>query len=390
MTRGRAFTLTSGYYAVLFFALGAHLPYWPVWMADWGLDDGDIGRMLGLAILARVIGATVFPALADRFAVRRIILAGSACLSACIILLHLDARTEVMLLVLTLAMALSSAPMIPIGEALGLRASERFGFAYAHTRAAGSVAFLAMVLGMGPIIDHFGSGAILVVLVGSLLAASVFGAFHPGGGAAPGTRDRSRWSDVRRLTGKQSFLLFAIAAAFGQAAHAIYYTYSALQWSDAGISKTAIGGLWAIGVAAEILLFFGPGRRWVAAMGPAQTFVLAAVAGVIRWAVMTVEPTGLGLWLLQAMHALTFGLTLLASMAFIAAAVPPRLAASAQGVSAGLFGGIMMAGLTLLSGEFTNPENPASLYWIGVAAAAVSGLAALGLRQRWDGGRLFA
>lgn len=388
MTRNRAFALTSGYYTILFFSLGAYLPFWPIWLSDWGLSDSEIGHMLGVAVLARVLGATLVPALADRLAWRRVVLAISAGLSACIILGHLSAQSEAVLLMLTLAMALISAPLVPIGEALGLRASERYGFAYAHARAIGSLAFLAMVLALGPVIDLFGPGSILAVLVLSLLGAAVMGGFHPGGGAAPGIPDQSRWPDLHRLVCNQSFLLFAAASAFGQGAHAVYYTFSALHWSAAGFSTAEIGALWATGVAAEILLFFGPGRRWVASIGPARAFQIAALAGLVRWGAMTMAPDGWILWVLQAMHALTFGLTLLAAMAFVSAAIPPRLAASAQGLSAGLAGGLTMTGLTLTAGTFAGTLDPAGLYWIGVVAVIASAIASLLLGFKWTGRRL--
>ena len=57
--------LTSAWYGALFFAFGAHLPYWPVWLADWGLTQAEIGSYLGLGLVLRVIGATALPALAD-------------------------------------------------------------------------------------------------------------------------------------------------------------------------------------------------------------------------------------------------------------------------------------------------------------------------------------
>ena len=36
-------THTSAYYGFLFLALGAHLPFWPLWLSDWGLSAAEIG-----------------------------------------------------------------------------------------------------------------------------------------------------------------------------------------------------------------------------------------------------------------------------------------------------------------------------------------------------------
>ena len=384
----RAGVLTSGYYAMLFFGMGAHLPYWPLWLADWGVSEGMIGWILGAGIVMRVIGGTVMPALADRFAIRRRMLAAMAALSGVLMLAHLGAGSLTSLALLSIAVALVSAPLLGLGEAMGLRAAQSHGFAYSHARAIGSISFLVMVLGLGYWIEQSGPGVILYVVATCFFALIWLGWVHPGGGAAPSVLDRSRSREALDLLRSAPFLAFAAASAFGQASHAVYYTYSALAWREAGFSPTLIGALWAVGVLAEIALMFGPGRAWMARLNPAHALMGAAAAGVLRWGLMTLEPQGAMLWLLQGLHAATFGLGHLAAMAFLAAAVPNRLVATAQGLSAGLMGGLTMAGFTLLSGGFAATLSNGEIYWIATAASAIAGVAALLLLMLWKGKRL--
>ena len=80
--------LTSAWYGALFFAFGAHLPYWPIWLAEWGLSQAEIGTYLGLALGLRVVGSTLLPALADRFAARRAVIALSALAAAAVFAAH--------------------------------------------------------------------------------------------------------------------------------------------------------------------------------------------------------------------------------------------------------------------------------------------------------------
>ena len=89
MSRGRAAALTAAYYAVIFAALGAYLPYWPVWMEAWGLDRADIGFFLGAATVTKIMGSTLIPALADRLAIRRLIISAMAGATAIVFLVHL-------------------------------------------------------------------------------------------------------------------------------------------------------------------------------------------------------------------------------------------------------------------------------------------------------------
>jgi hypothetical protein len=50
-----------------------------------------------------------------------------------------------------------------------------------------------------------------------------------------------------------------IACSLVQASHALYYGFSTIDWTTKGLSDTAIGSLWALGVIAEILLFAASG-----------------------------------------------------------------------------------------------------------------------------------
>jgi MFS transporter, PPP family, 3-phenylpropionic acid transporter len=73
---------------------------------------------------------------------------------------------------------------------------------------------------------------------------------------------------------------------------------------------------------------------------------LGGIAGIVRWSLIGIVP-GLGAAaVLQLLHGLTFGASHLGAMHFMARAVPPGAAASAQSlyaaISAGLGSGIVM------------------------------------------------
>lgn len=380
--------LTCGWYWTFFFAAGAHLPFWPVWLAHWGLTEAEIASYMGLALVLRIAGSTMLPALADRFAARRVILALGGLLTAAGFLAHLAIETRAALLLATLATTFTTSPLIPLGEALGVRASARYGFAYAHARAAGSLAFLSATVLVGLLVAQLGPEMVLWTMALHYFAAGTFGAAHPGGGAPPGVPDRSRLREGLDLMRNRAFLAFAIAASVGQASHAVYYVYASLTWAAQGIGAGVIGALWGLGVAAEIALMLGPGRVFVQRFGPARALAAMGAAGVLRWALMSFEPGLPALLPLQCLHALTFGVGHLGAMAFIATAIPPRLQASAQGVQGGGLGGAALAGATLAAGVITAAAGPAAAYWLAAAMSLVALIAALCLSVVWNGERL--
>ena len=384
MTGRRAAALTAAYYALVFATLGAYVPYWPVWFEAWGLDRADIGFFLGAATVTRIAGSTIITAIADRYAIRRRMIAITSAATSAVLLAHLVVETAGLLLAATLILAAVMAPSIPLGEALGLRAAAIYGFAYAPARAAGSVGFLVANVAVGWALDRYHPDLVIWIVAPSFLLLAVLGSVHPGGGSAAAT-DRARYSEAVRLMATPAFAVFALALALTQSSHVVFYVYSVLAWQDQGLSGTTIGWLWAIGVVAETVLMLGPGRRIVDAIGPAAAIAVGAAAAMLRWAAMAAEPGALWLWPLQGLHALTFAVTHLGAMAFLARAVPARLAASAQGLVSGLAMGAVSALAMAVAAGIVEHAGIASAYSLASAMALASLIAALMLGRLWTG-----
>ena len=282
------------------------------------------------------------------------------------------------------------APSVPLGEALGLRAAARFGFAYAPVRAAGSLGFLAANVAVGWALDRASPDLVIWVVSTGFLATALFGALHPGGGAAPGAAgaDRALRGEALALIRTPVFALFALALALCQSSHVVFYVYSVLAWQEQGLSGALIGWLWAFGVIAEMALMLGPGRRIVARIGPAAAIACGGLAGVVRWTSMALAPGLAWLGPLQGVHAFTFALAHLGAMAFMAQAIPPRLAGSAQGLLSGVAMGVSSALAMAIAAAIVSAQGFGAAYGFAGALCLVSVAAALALRRAWTGGTL--
>ena len=62
----RAGLHTTAFYFVLFAATGAHLPFWPLWLGDWGLTAVEVGLFTSVGVAVRVVAGMAIPAIADR------------------------------------------------------------------------------------------------------------------------------------------------------------------------------------------------------------------------------------------------------------------------------------------------------------------------------------
>ncbi len=312
MRVSEGWTRSALFYWFLFLALGAHLPFWPLWLADWGLTAAKTPE--------------------------------------------------------TRRVTIKSAGTLPIVDALTIRAAGRGGFSYASARSAGSAAFLAASILCGLAIARFGSEAALWWIVLSLTPAIWLGLTHPGGAGIP--VPRPRLAEAGRLLRLPAFILTMIASASLQGAHAVLYTYGSVHWRAQGIDDQTIGALWALGVLLEVLLMLFAGRWLVARLTPAGAMALAGVVGILRWGVMMGDPALIWLWPLQGLHAITFTAAFLGAIAMVAQTAPPSLAATAQGMVGAMAGGAVMAGAGFAA-AWAYPAFGGGAYGIGVALSLV-------------------
>lgn len=382
----RAGLHTSAVYLAFFAALGVHLPFWPLWLRDWGLSAAEIGGYLSLGTAVRVAGGLVIPVLADRLDARRHTVALCALGCALIFVGHAWISGRGLLLAATLATGAGFAGIGPITEALGVAAARHGGFDYARARAAGSAGFLASNLVLGAVIAATGSWVALWVIAGWLALLAALAPGHPGGRRVSGATPPSL-GQIGRVMLNPVFGLFLVTVAFIQSSHAVIYAYGSIHWSELGLGAARIGALWAFAVAAEIVLMVAFGAGLVRRLGPVGALVGAGLASVLRWAAMTTDPVGWWLWVLQALHAFTFALGHLGAVAFIAVAIPARYGAAAQGaMSQVAVGAFTAAGMALAA--LVYPSLGGATYAIGAVSAAVGTGLALVLRRRWRGAEL--
>lgn len=384
LVRGPA-AQTGAVFAALFMAIGAHMPFWPIWLSDWGLSEAEIGLYLGLGMALRVGTGVLAPWLADLTGRRRtavVLLAGASFVAFAA---HPLADGRGLLLALTLVSVLGLSGCVPLTDALAAAASRRHGFAYAPTRAAGSAAFLLANLGCGWAVAIWGSDAARWWILVSLAALAAFALRHPGG--VRGQDARPRLADVGRLLRAPAFRHAALASAALQAAHAPLYAYGSLDWRTQGIGGEAIGALWAVSVAAEIALMLLAGGWLARRLGPAGLFAMAGLAGLVRWSAMLAAPSLDVLWGLQMLHAFTFAAAHLGLIGFVAAAAPTTLTASAQGLIGAGAGGLAMALGTFGAAALHGPLG-SGIHALGIALSLVGLVAARKLAQGWHGGEL--
>lgn len=360
-------------FVALFLGWGVLSPFLPAVLAAQGASTAEVGLLLGLGIVVRLVAMPVAGVLADQLDASRLVLA-AALLGAALAALGYGLATGfAALLLVGILHAMATGPMGPLPDALAVRAAaaDPARFDYGVVRGVGAAAFIGGTLLAGALVEHAQSP--LAVLWANApcfaLAALLALALPRLARAAEGPRPAGG-APLRRLAGIAGFRRLLLVSALVQGSHALYLGFATLHWQAAGIAPTTIGLLWAVSVAAEVVMFLWLGRRLLARLGPGRLSAVAAAAGVLRWSVMAVEDSAWAMLLVQPLHGLTYAAQHLAAMALLTRLTPGHLAATAQSLHATLGTGLAGAVLMFASGPLYERLGAGGFWVMAVLAGA--------------------
>lgn len=370
-------------YACLFFELGVNLPFFPLWLKAQSLDSSAIGIVVAVPLLTRILANPMVGALADRSGRVSLVLTACALLVAAGtgLLAIAHGLWAILLVVVTIAMA--QGPLIALADAMTLgrlAEAERSELIYGRVRLWGSLGFAAANLAAGWSLEWFSTDFVIVLLLISAIFTAVAAA---GCMAVVPNRSTAREKD-EAWPAHPLLLVGTIAgAALVQASHAGFYGFGTLHWQAVGVSGAAMGGLWALGVLSEVVLFAFLGYRLSGPAGAVWLLVAAAGAAILRWGGMSQDPGSAALIGLQLLHGVTFGATHLGSIFLLSRLAPGRMQASAQAWLAGSWAGAMALLTTLSGGLYESWGEQIYLVMAGVAAVGLLFLllVAFGLRR---------
>jgi PPP family 3-phenylpropionic acid transporter len=376
----------SGYGAAYFFASGAFMSYWPVWLRDRGIQDSQIGTLFMSRQLVSVGATLLIGVVAHRLGnVRGVILALAA--AATVLMTGYQfSYTFLAILAVSLVWGGVWAPTMALYDGVLVNETKARGFNYGSLRVWGSVAFILGTILCGIAVEFKGPPWVLYVGLSGIVLLVPLGMMLPK--AEAHHRDAARHAPFGMLDLLKSppFLLFMVAAGLCQASHAVLYSFGTLTWRAAGLSDVTISLLWAESVAIEILLMLGSG--WVLRrLGVCGMIGFALGCGLVRWLGMAFTTALPALIVLQALHAGTFAACHLGAMAFIQRALPASGVALGQSVYYAIGTGAAQALIFQLAGVLYAEFGQRA--FLGMFVVSAIGMGALvTLARTWNGGLL--
>ena len=354
----------AGFYFFYYAFIGMFAPYWSLYLQSIHFNAIEIATLMSVQPVMRVLAPTIWGWLADHTGKRLLVVQIAATLSA-VFYLGVFATQSFwgMMLVLSLMSFFWSATM-PLVEATTLSYLGKQSASYGRLRSWGSIGFIVSVVGLGYAFDYIAIAwllwAGLICELGILLFSRQL----------PETRVVAHHTDQQSI--RHILLQPRVKALFGAcflmaAAHGPYYTFFSIYLVEHGYAKSAVGGLWALGVICEIGVFFLMPRLTLR-YGFNRILLFSFSLAVLRFLLIGWGVDWLVLLLVaQVLHAATFGAYHAASVGLVHEFFQGRHQSKGQA----LFGSLTYGAGGVLGGLASGP------IWMHFGASALYTFSAL-------------
>lgn len=362
----------SGLYLVLYFHYG-FFTFLPLWLKATGVSPREIGVLMAIPLVLRLLTVAPFSAwVGRRYRVRdAICLTALASSAVVLLLLGQPGYLGRIAVVILLSIIWDQIPVLT--DAYAVMAVRSASLDFGRVRVWGSIGVVASNIAAGWALGVFGMLALPAMIAALLLLPAAAAMLLPADRAlSPAKHERGGlWRDV---LGDRQLLQTMVATSLIMGSHGVLTSFGAISWQAEGISTSTIGILQALAVSAEILSFWF-GVKLLGSRDPAQMICLSAMASIVRWAIMAMNPPLVGLIAAQLLNGVTATGSILGIMLVITRRVPSHLVATAQGLNAVLFGAALAVS-TAASGLLWS-------FGLTPAYLAMVALALLGLLFVW-------
>ena len=241
----------AAWYFFYFAFVGAFSPYFTLYLQDIGLSAWEIGVLMSVPQVMRLLAPNLWGWLADHRGERTPIVRLAALCSVFGFGGFFLTRDYVPMLAAMALVWFFWSASLPLVEAMTLDQLRGQPDRYGRIRVWGSIGFVVSVLGIGAMLDHLPIAALLWVCLGILASVLASALSLPGGKVGAGGTAAPLGDQLRRPE-----VLALLAACFCMSvAHGPLYVFFSIHLVEHGYDKMAVGLLWSLGVLAEIGVF---------------------------------------------------------------------------------------------------------------------------------------
>ncbi|MFT5277938.1 MAG: PPP family 3-phenylpropionic acid transporter [Glaciecola sp.] len=372
--------LISLTYFFYFGQLGVIIPYAGVFLDGRGFTSEQIGSLLAIITLTRVLGPNLWAAIADKTG-RGADIVRFGCLLAVITFSAVYFSVSFWPLTFSFGiMMMFWTAVLPQLEVITVNATKDSKGGYGAVRLWGSIGFIVLSLAVGFLLDFF-STEVIIYTASFCLLALYFSSLFIASPKVIAQHERvvvNEWYKTKKL----GFIVFMLSAVFLQVSFGTYYSFFALYMGDLGYSGKQTGLFIAAGVVAEIGIFL-VASRLIEKFGIKWILVYSMLFTSIRWLCLAYIPQFASAILLsQTLHAFSFGMTHAASVHFLHTYFSSGFQSRAQALYVSIAFGIGGAAGSFIAGYTWMQGTGAELSFIISASFAFAGALALLFARR--------
>jgi len=368
----------AGFYFFYFAVLGALVPYWGLYLKSIGFTPVDIGSLMAVLMLSRIVAPNVWAYIADHRDDRMRVVRVASFLTMLLFTGVFAATSFWWLALVMLTFSFFWHASLPLIEVQVMHHTRNKPGAYGRVRLWGSLGFIASVAALGPVLDAAGPWWILPALIALMAGIWLYSLTLPESEMA-GHMEHA--GPFMKVVMRPEILAFLLACLLMQVSHGPYYTFYSIYLEGHGYSKTVIGLLWAYAVVCEIGVFLVMPR--ILAQVSVRTVLLVSFAlAAARWLMIGYFPDSLA-WLIlaQTLHAASFGTFHAAGMQMVYKFFVGKHQHRGQAVYSTVAFGVGGAIGSYYSGHTWATLGPGLTFAIAAGAAALAFVVALGLRK---------
>ncbi|HPF46632.1 MAG: MFS transporter [Alphaproteobacteria bacterium] len=344
-----AFLKLSANYTSLYFYLGIMTPFWGMWLRNKGLSPSEIGIIIALPYIMKIIIVPLVSQAADRRDEYWRPLLISVCCGTLFSTFYFFDLNFWTLLLTTFLVNLFVPAITPLLETITVSQTVKHNLNYGRIRSFGSFSFIASSVAIGLFLKSNSINDVIWIVYGTLLLMIITTYNLPRGNKKILKDNNQIASPIRFLLSSGEFIWFLVIVGLLQMSHGVYYSMGSIYWQENGISEDIIGLLWGAGVIAEILLFIFCNNL----IKKYPVFIIFAVIGffgMLRWFIFSTTFYLPVLFSVQLLHGLTFGASHLAAIHYLGNKIDGGCGGTAQSLYSSLPLGLGMGLATYIGG----------------------------------------
>lgn len=357
----------AGYFTY-FGAIGALMPFAALYYRELGFSGLQVGLLTALPSVGAALFGPLWGAVSDALGIHRWVMRGALVIAAIAAFATAQASAFLPILLLFGLLSFASVPVAPLLDSYGVTVSEHAGRSYGSLRVWGSIGYMAAVLIVGRLMGDNAS-SLLLLAHGVLVGLALVAVFR----LPPLAQRRAAplFDGLKAVVRNRPTALLLLVAYLLAVGAAFISIYLGIRIQDIGGSASQVGLAFAVASGSELPVIAASG--WLLSrLGAPRLVALAIVVYAIRFIAFSTITVPEWLLPVQALHGLSYGAFMMASVTLIHRLAGQQHAATAQALLTAVSMGFGSITGSLIGGALLDHIDTVGLFRIAAVLMAIT------------------